>query len=296
MAEPQRRAATKLTALLRRHRFGNADPTIVISATDFWRAVRTPDGPGTLHLSVTGQAVSAEAFGPGAGWLLATVDQLIGRHDDVPPIQAHHPAVAKALHRHGTSVMSVSRVILPTLIASILGQRVTTGEAIHQWASLCRLSNEPAPGPQPLLLPPDPLALSDLPYWEFHQRGIERSRADTIINVCRRANRVEEVAGMSIADGYRRLLAFPGVGLWTAASTMWVAMGDPDAVAVGDFHLKNVVSYALANEPRGTDDRMLELLSPYAGQRGRVVEALVQDGWSAPKYGPRQPIRSMARW
>ena len=62
-------------------------------------------------------------------------------------------------------------------------------------------------------------------------------------------------------------------------------MGDPDAVAVGDYHLKNVVGYALAGEARATDERMLELLTPYAGQRGRVIRALL-------RHGHRAEIRS----
>ena len=77
---------------------------------------------------------------------------------------------------------------------------------------------------------------------------------------------------------------------------MATAMGDPDAVAVGDFHLKNVVSFNLAGEPRGTDERMLELLAPYEGQRGRVVRLLMLDGKAPPAFGPRQRILPMARW
>ena len=63
--------------------------------------------------------------------------------------------------------------------------------------------------------------------------------------------------------------------------------GDPDAVSVGDFHLPNLVAWALAGEPRGTDDRMLELLEPYRGQRGRVIRLLELGGFGAPRYGPR---------
>jgi len=43
----------------------------------------------------------------------------------------------------------------------------------------------------------------------------------------------------------------------------------------GDLHLPHVVSWALAGERRGTDERMLELLEPYRGQRGRVVRLLM---------------------
>ncbi len=65
------------------------------------------------------------------------------------------------------------------------------------------------------------------------------------------------------------------------------ALGDPDAVSVGDFHLKNLVSWALAGEPRGTDDRMLELLAPYEGRRAHVVRLLELSGLRPPSYGPR---------
>jgi 3-methyladenine DNA glycosylase/8-oxoguanine DNA glycosylase len=66
------------------------------------------------------------------------------------------------------------------------------------------------------------------------------------------------------------------------------AFGDPDAVPIGDFHVKNVVAHALQGNPRGTDDEMLETLRPYAGQRGRVIMWLGLAGISAPKFGPRR--------
>ena len=43
-------------------------------------------------------------------------------------------------------------------------------------------------------------------------------------------------------------------------------------------------------------DRMLELLAPYAGQRGRVLRALVRTAGKAPAFGPRQRILPMSRW
>ena len=71
------------------------------------------------------------------------------------------------------------------------------------------------------------------------------------------------------------------------------AFGDPDAVSVGDFHLPSMVTWALAGEPRGTDERMLELLEAYRGQRGRVLRLLELTGGGPPRRGPRlsrQPI------
>ena len=83
------------------------------------------------------------------------------------------------------------------------------------------------------------------------------------------------------------------MGAWTAAETARTAFGDPDVVSLGDFHIPNMVCWALAGEPRGDDGRMLELLEPYLGQRGRVVRLIELAGITAPKYGPRSAIRAI---
>ena len=73
-----------------------------------------------------------------------------------------------------------------------------------------------------------------------------------------------------------------------------LALGDPDAVSVGDYWLKHIVSYALTGEPRGTDERMLELLEPWRGQRGRVCRLLMHGAPPLPRFGPRLPFRNLA--
>jgi 3-methyladenine DNA glycosylase/8-oxoguanine DNA glycosylase len=72
------------------------------------------------------------------------------------------------------------------------------------------------------------------------------------------------------------------------------ALGDPDAVSVGDFHLPNLVAFALAGEPRADDSRMLELLEPWRGHRARVIRLLESSGIAAPRFGPRTPTRDIA--
>ncbi|HQV57616.1 MAG TPA: hypothetical protein PKV27_06370, partial [Ilumatobacteraceae bacterium] len=114
--------------------------------------------------------------------------------------------------------------------------------------------------------------------------------------VARHAEQMWDWATLTAADCAGRLAKIPGVGPWTIGSVLGPTLADPDALAVGDYHVKNLVSWALAGRARGTDEQMLELLSPYAGQRGRVVRQLALDGWRAPAFGPRQRILPMASW
>ena len=88
-----------------------------------------------------------------------------------------------------------------------------------------------------------------------------------------------------------RLRAVPGVGVWTANSVALNALGDADAVPLGDWNIPHTVSYVLTGEPRGSDARMLELLDPYPGHRGRVLRLLLAAGGRAPRFAPRRPVR-----
>ena len=83
--------------------------------------------------------------------------------------------------------------------------------------------------------------------------------------------------------------------MWTTAEVARLALADADAVSVGDYHVPNMVAWALAGEPRGTDARMLELLEPYRGQRGRVQLLLEAGGIAAPRFGPRMRTRAIER-
>ena len=179
------------------------------------------------------------------------------------------------------------------LVPAVLEQKVTTIEAKAGYRALVDSLGEPAPGPVRLKVPPSPQVLARTPYWTFHRFGVERRRAVVIIGAARSAKRLEEVATMERLDAYRRLEAFPGVGPWTAAKVALVALGDPDAVEVGDYHLPHTIGYALEGTARSTDERMLELLDPYRGHRARVIRLLHVAGISAPRFGPHKPLRDI---
>jgi 3-methyladenine DNA glycosylase/8-oxoguanine DNA glycosylase len=184
--------------------------------------------------------------------------------------------------------------VFEALVPAVLEQKVTTIEAKAGYRALVDALGEPAPGPVRLRLPPSPQVLARTPYWTFHRFGIERRRAVVIIEAARSANRLEEITTMDLASAYRRLQAFAGVGPWTAAKVAETALGDPDAVPVGDYHLPHTVGYALEGTSRSTDERMLELLDPYRGHRARVIRLLLISGIRAPRFGPRQPLRNIA--
>lgn len=281
---------------LRPHRHGAGDPTCRLTGDTAELATRTPEGPGALRCLRRGDLVEVEGWGPGGDWLGERAEALLGLHDDPARLRPQHPAVATAARRHPGLRISRSGVVWPALAAAVLGQRITTGEAHDQWRALCRLLGGPAPGPLDLVLPPDPVAVADAPYWWFHRLGVERRRADTLRAAARVHQQLQAVADGPPEDAYSRWRAVPGLGPWTLGVIGGPVLGDPDAVPVGDAHLPHAVGWALAGRPRSSDAEMLELLAPYAGQRGRVLRLLVAAGWSAPRFGPRRRVASITAW
>jgi 3-methyladenine DNA glycosylase/8-oxoguanine DNA glycosylase len=276
-------------------RRGRGDPTMLVDRGGaWWRATRTPQGPATVRYAQAGAEVRVAAWGPGAEWCLAAAPELLGSRDS---LEGFHPdgLVAELHHRLPGLRIPRSLAVFEALLPSILEQKVTGREAWDGYRKVVRAFGEPAPGPRPMLLAPAPALLATTPYWAFHPLGVERKRTTAILMAASRARRVEETVGMAPADAHRRLQALPGVGPWTSAEVALVALGDADAVPVGDFHLPHVVSYALTGEPRGTDERMLELLAPFPGHRGRVLRLLTRSGRMPPRRGPRAQVRSFAR-
>ena len=278
-------------------RRGGADPTVRMAAREVWRATRTPAGPGTERLALDVDGVlEVEAWGPGAEWLVDRAPVLAGELDDASGFRPDQPLL-RDLHRlHPGLRMCRSEAVFEAAVASILEQRVTGTEAWRGWRALVRGLGEPAPGPLPgLLLPPEPAVLAGARYPVFHTYGVERGRAETVRRAAAHAARLEEAVELPLDAARRRLRALPGIGPWTAAEVAVVALGDADAVSVGDYHLPHVVSWALAGEPRGTDERMLELLEPYRGHRARVLRLLLVAGVAPPRRGPHLALRDVAR-
>jgi 3-methyladenine DNA glycosylase/8-oxoguanine DNA glycosylase len=277
---------------------GAGDPTMRLAADGVWRATRTAAGPATVRLAADGCTVTATAWGPGAEAALDGAPGLAGAEDDEASFDPAHPVVRGLRRRLRGLRIPRSGAVVETLVPSILEQRVAGRSARRSYAGLVRAHGEPAPGPggdAGMLLPPTAATWAGLPSWAWHRFGVERRRADTVRRVCAVAPSLDRLAALPPAAAGAALRSVPGVGAWTAAEVGTRALGDADAVSVGDFHLPHQAAWVLAGEPRGTDDRMLELLAPFAGHRGRVLRLIEAAGIVAPRFGPRAPIPDVAR-
>jgi 3-methyladenine DNA glycosylase/8-oxoguanine DNA glycosylase len=268
---------------------GRDDPTIRFGRDGVWLARRTAAGPATLRIwtSLDGAAVRAQAWGPGAEPALLAVPGLAGLLDDPTQLVAQHRSIRELQRRFAGLRLPRTGQLLPTLIPAVIGQKVTAGEAFTAYAALVRRLGEPAPGPGELRLPPTGARLAALPYFEFHPMGVERRRAEVLRQIGRLEFKMEEMMALSGEEARLLLQTIPGIGPWTAAEATATAFGDPDAVSFGDAHIPDLVSWTLAGEARGNDTRLLELLAPYSGQRGRVIRLLQVSRIKIPRFGPR---------
>ncbi|WP_435879966.1 DNA-3-methyladenine glycosylase family protein [Streptomyces clavifer] len=285
-------------------RRGPADPTYrALPDGSFWRATRTPAGPGTLRVSAApGGQVSAVAWGPGAQWLLDGLPGLLGADDDPDAFRPRHRLVAVARQRRPGLRLLRTGLVMESLIPSVLEQKVTTDEAYRAWRLLVRTHGTPAPGPADgpfgtygLYVMPDARTWSLIPSWEWHRAGVDAKRSATILRAVRVVRRMEEAASMELPEAMARLELIPGIGPWTAAETLQRSNGAADAVTVGDLHLPGIVGYALAGNRSADDEEMLSLLAPYEGQRHRAARLIMLSGHIPPRRAPRMTPRDIAR-
>ncbi len=275
-------------------RRGPGDPTYLVDpAGALWRTSRTPDGPVTVRLGVNAAAgeVVARAWGPGASWALDNVPRLLGDEDDPSGFVPGHPLLCDVWRRHPGWRVPRSGLVLEALAPAVLEQKVTGREAWRAWRHLHRRYGEPAPGPAAVLHPAMRVPLAarvwrTIPSWEWHRAGVDQSRSRTVVIAAGAAGRLEQLDSVPPDQARVRMRTLPGVGVWTAAEVAQRALGDADAVSVGDYHIPTLVGLALVGEPVD-DDGMLELLEPYRGHRYRAVRLVELSGVRPVRHAPR---------
>jgi 3-methyladenine DNA glycosylase/8-oxoguanine DNA glycosylase len=276
-------------------RRGSGDPAFQLGADGTcWWSTRTPLGAGTLAIRTRRGAsapdehpeIEGRAWGPGAAWLLERLPILLGADDAWEPLDlAAYPRLGEVARRHPGLRLPSSGRLVEAVVAAALEQRVTGKEARQSWRQLLHKFGTPAPGPRPgLFTPPDAVTLLDIPTWDWHRLGVEAARQRPIRAAATAISRLERCDRTTVLTV---LTALPGIGPWTAAEAAQRAFGHPDAVSVGDYHVHDLVVYALTGRPRGTDAEMLELLAPWVGQRHRVVRLIELSTVRKPRFGPR---------
>lgn len=275
---------------------GAKNPVLVGPTEALW-ATRTPEGPASVSLRRTAaEQVQAEAWGPGSDWILDQAPRLLGADDD--PSGFRPTGSLGRLWRRKPFLLARTDRPWDALIGAVLGQRVQTANAARSRRALARRFGERAPGPHNAWILPAPERVAVMGYHDLHPMGVERKRAEILVRVAREMPRLAAVfaAAAEAADPAARaeqarsvqdrLQRIRGIGPWSAAMVTAVSLGDADAVPIGDYHLPHTVAWLLAGEPRATDERMLELLEPYAGHRWRVLR-IAKSSTRAPRYGPK---------
>ena len=163
-----------------------------------------------------------------------------------------HPVVRDA-HRSRTALrIPRSGNVFEALVPAVLEQRVVGLDAKAAWRRLVLQHGTPAPGPAPRT----PAGAAD------RRRPGARSRCGTgDERASRRRGRgpccgprrwragSRRAQTCPIEEARRRLLTVRGIGPWTVAEIASRALGDADAVSVGDYHLAHLVGWALTGTP-----------------------------------------------
>lgn len=285
-----------VAAILRQQRRGGGDPTHRFEVEGHhWRASRTPEGPVTLAVAPQDGAgdVHARAWGPGAAWALDQLPALLGDLDDWTGFEPGHPVLVEARRRHPHLRLGRTGRVLEAIVPAIIEQKVTGQEAFAGFRALVRRHGEPAPGPGAalrLMLPPDAATLRGIPSWEWLGLHIDPARSRAVVTAARHADALERIVGVTGSESERRMRSLPGVGVWTSAEVRQRALGDPDAVSFGDYHVAKDVGWALEGEPFD-DARLASYLERWRGHRGRVPFLVAAAGLHRPRRGPRMSPR-----
>lgn len=296
--EPDRQTTVRIDGpydfvrTLRRDNVLGPSPCLRIEATHAWEAMQTPAGAAIARYDRARGSVEVRAWGPGAEWAVDRAPARLGAHDDPTAFAPDLPRLRDLARRFPGVRFGATGRPYDRLLPVVLGQRVRTERAKRSYRLLVRRHGE-APMDAPVRLPPAPERLRHLGLDALLLLDVERKRAEILIDVARRARRLDALAEVPAAEAEATLLRHRGIGPWTAALTVSSTHGDPDAVAVGDYHLPNVVAFTLAGEARADDARMLELLEPFRPRRGHAVLLLKLGGASAPRFGPRLPLRRL---
>ncbi|GGR40973.1 3-methyladenine DNA glycosylase/8-oxoguanine DNA glycosylase [Nocardioides luteus] len=281
-----------VASMLRPLRRGPGDPTYKIIGEDHWRAVRTPQGTATLRLRQRGTEVESQAWGEGAEWVLEQVPALLGAEDRPEEFHTDDPLLAGLLERFEVPRFGRTQLMMEALVPAIIEQKVTSQEAFRGFGAMVRRFGEVAPGPDHgLRVQPSPQTLRTIPSWDWLRMPVDPARSKAVLQAARVASAIERTVDLAGDEVERRLTTIPGIGEWTVAEVRQRALGDPDAVSFGDYHIAKDMGWALTNQT-WSDDQLREYLEKFRPHRGRVVALVYRAAGKRPRRGPRMSPRT----
>lgn len=301
---PRRRtipgAARLLDVCLRPLVRGSGDLCLRRTSGGWWRASRSPYGPGLQHLVPDGEDLVVTCWGPGAEWLVEQSPRLLGATDDVSTFDPGHlPLVAAAHRRRPWLRLGRTDQVLEALAPASIEQVVTGKEAFAAQRLLVQRFGDRPGGPAldeahpawGMRLPLSAEQWLAVPSWEFLRAGVEQRRTRALLAGARAGRSLERIASDAYTgDADAALRSLPGVGPWTSAAVRQHALGDADAWSIGDYHVGGLISYVLVGE-KLDDDAVTELLEPYRGHRYRVELLLLGSAGPRPeRHGPRRSL------
>ena len=262
-------------------RLGRYDPTADSSDDCFRKAFFYRGEPAAVEFRRDGDALEVSACGSHAETLLEETAAGLSQ-DDLYASFATRDSGVWRLHRRlpGLRLLRVPWMYDMTCSA-ILQQRIRTVDAMRDWRRIAQRWG--AMAPMGLRAFPAAEMLARVPMFELESLGIDPRRARTLLRFAQESRFVPLKTDMSFAVLRGHLFGISGIGPWTTETVLGFGAGDADAAIPGDLHLPHLVCYALAGEPVGSDERMMELLEPFRGHRFRIIRLLYASRLSVPR-------------
>jgi 3-methyladenine DNA glycosylase/8-oxoguanine DNA glycosylase len=272
-------------------RFGRFDPTASISPYEVVKAFSSSSGVTVVSVTASAGVVEIVASGADEDRTLGDLEASLRADDGYASFAPAHPLLVK-LH-HVLSGMRLLRVPWRFDVAccAVLQQRVTVREAWQQWRRIVQRYGEIVPGLS-LRAFPSAQHIARMESWRLEEVGVDPKRTRAMIALARDVARRDLFANPDLTYIRKVMHSVRGIGPWTTEMTLGFGFGDPDALPLADLHLPHLVTWALAREPRGTDERMVELLEPCRGHRFRAVRLLLAAGITVPRVSAVAPRRS----
>jgi 3-methyladenine DNA glycosylase/8-oxoguanine DNA glycosylase len=262
-------------------RLGPYDPTADSGMNYFRKAFYYRGEPAAVEFVRAGEFLDVQAYGNFAALLLEETLRGLNQDDLYFSFATKDTGVLR-LHR---SLPGLRLLRVPWLYdmtcSAILQQRIRTVDAMRDWRRIVQRWG--GQGFFGLRAFPAAETLAKVAQFELEALGIDAQRSRTLLRFARELHFAPLKPGMSFAELRRRLFRVSGIGPWTTESVLGYGAGDADAAIPGDLHLPHLVSYALAGEPEGSDERMMELLEPFRGHRFRIIRLLCESRLAVPR-------------